>query len=837
MKKALLTLIPLILIIITVLPIKIEAQEKDKGESELTIPWDEFKKLINLDKDEIIISLETFEKLLAQTGVTTTPSHKLHNGNVVLNRQEFKNLVNRMKPPDGSDVKPPFDYLITKAVYKGKMQNVNTVFTSTFHVHVLKKDAYLKIPVLYQNIAISDIKVNDKPALVVAEKGYHNIVLSKAGEYKITATFSVKTSLNKGPHKIDFSILKTPITLLTLEIPLKDIDVEIPQSQQVQSSISGSSTLVSAVIAQGNNISVRWRKKVEAAEKIPPKLYSEVYHLISIEDDALKINSDINYNILHSEIDAVQISIPQNINVLNVYGESVGEWHEITQDDQRFIMIPFTYGKKGVVTVHVTTETPLTETGSANLFSGFHTLNTVRETGLIGVELNTSAEVIVSESNGLEKIAVQKLPQQLINKSNKPLIMGFKYLKHPYSILLDIKKHDKIGVPVATINSASVVTLFTEDGKMVTQLVYQVRNSAKQFLEIQLPENAEVWSVFVDNKPIESSINSSGKLLVPLIRSRQENNRLNTFPVKVVYNLVNDGFLIFGLQESDLPAVDHLISQLLWSVYLPNDYSYNYFKSTLEKEEMIRGLNIFSGKQREYEISKFQGFSIREGERDKDELKRQMKKNDLFSKFKSNPVKEEALLDQVVAEMDFSHRMNSDEYNESQPGVYGGHSTGILPIQIEVPLNGQIYRFAKSLVKPEDTLSFSVIYTKFWIGSFVKWIIILSIALIIYLNRKRFSKPFVWIKSKLHYSAILFKQNESKLVEYAQSKITLFILFALTIISLTISAFLTLIFFFLFVGSLIYQVVTYSKIKKEKIIITEKGSGNIDNIDFHVDDE
>ena len=62
MKKSLFTLIPLIITITIVLPLNFQAQEKDSGESELTIPWDEFKKLINLDEDEIIISLETFEK-------------------------------------------------------------------------------------------------------------------------------------------------------------------------------------------------------------------------------------------------------------------------------------------------------------------------------------------------------------------------------------------------------------------------------------------------------------------------------------------------------------------------------------------------------------------------------------------------------------------------------------------------------------------------------------------------------------------------------------------------------------------------------------------------------
>ena len=66
------------------------SQETSRTNSELTIPWEEFKKLINLDDDEIIISLETFQKLMAQTGVTVIPQHTLRGGNVVLKRDELK---------------------------------------------------------------------------------------------------------------------------------------------------------------------------------------------------------------------------------------------------------------------------------------------------------------------------------------------------------------------------------------------------------------------------------------------------------------------------------------------------------------------------------------------------------------------------------------------------------------------------------------------------------------------------------------------------------------------------------------------------------------------------
>ena len=795
------------------------ADESTDQESQLTVPWQEFKKLLHLDENEIVIPQETFQKLLAQTGLKTIPQHTVKEGNVILTRAEFTKLVDRMKPPVGADTKPPFDYLITKAIYFGKMGKQNTTFTGTFTVHVLKKEVFLKTPLLPQSIALEDVKVNGEQALVVTESGYHKVVLSKSGEHIVETAFSLKSSLEKGPHKIDLAIQQTPITLLKLEMPLKDIEVDIPQAQQVLTSVSGGTTVVSAVIAPGRSISVRWRKKVAAAEKIPPKLYSEVYHLISIEDDALKINSDIIYNILHSEVDNVRLSIPEDMNVLSIHGEGVGEWQEIVQNDQRLIHIPFTYGKKGAVTVRIAAEKPLSDEANVTAFSGIQVLDTERETGFIGIELKTSAEVKITESQGLEKVAVQKLPQALYNKSVKPLMYGFKYLKHPFSLVLDIKKHEKIAVPIATINSGSVVTLFTEDGKVVHRLVYQVRNSAKQFLEIQLPEKADVWSVFVGNEPVESSINGEGKLLVPLIRSLSVDNRLDTFPVELIYCLVEKRFLPFSVRKASLPAVDILTSQIIWSVYLPNDYAYLYFKSTLEKEEMIRGLNVFSGPQRQYdekamkEVSELD--SNEQGYLVGDKLKKAYRGKDYQSKFRNVPLQEEQLTSQVAAELEFSGRLEGLAQQALPPAgpSGGGTSTGVLPIHIQVPTGGQVYRFAKTIITTEDPLTMTVIYAQYWLVSTVKWLVWALLVLILYLKRKTLSRILLWLKDGLKNLKNLYIKYEKNINKVTRSKITPFVLFGILMAFWSASRLFTLLVFLLFASSVIYQ---FSLLLKKK---------------------
>lgn len=210
---------------------------------------------------------------------------------------------------------------------------------------------------------------------------------------------------------------------------------------------------------------------------------------------------------------------------------------------------------------------------------------------------------------------------------------------------------------------------------------------------------------------MESSINSNGKLLVPLVRSQSVNNQLNTFPVEVIYCMVGKKLSPFGTISSQLPGVDLLVSQLMWSVYLPNDYSYLYFTSSLEKEEMIRGLNVLAGVQRQYDKTAVKEMGKVRGRQRHSQIKKIYKGKDYKSSFRNVPMAEEQMVDQVDNELDFSDRLEGLARQEApQASLGGGYATGVLPIQIHVPTGGQVYRFARTIINPDDLLTFGVRY-------------------------------------------------------------------------------------------------------------------------------
>jgi hypothetical protein len=303
--------------------------------------------------------------------------------------------------------------------------------------------------------------------------------------------------------------------------------------------------------------------------------------------------------------------------------------------------------------------------------------------------------------------------------------------------MLNIKKHKKIGVPMAAAYSSNIVTLFTEDGKVVHSIEYKIKNSSKQFLEIKLPDKAQVFSVFVNNNPVESSLNDDGMLLIPLIRSNSLNSTTDTFPVEVIFATSEENFSFIGKKSTSLPAIDLFTSQIMWSVYVPHGYKYIYFDSTLEKEEIIRGINIFGGDERVFD---------EENETDADVLYdkgvtgRSKEAKSQMSEFRNAPIVAEEQMVQMKKEKDFGRKM--DQLAAAPSAIQGAGATGLMPIRIKIPTTGQVYRFAKTVVNPEDPLTFKVYFVQSWVPKAVKWLFWIVVVIIILLIGKRFFKKF-----------------------------------------------------------------------------------------------
>jgi len=693
----------------------------NSADSKITIDWEEFRSLLKLDVDEIRLSWEEFAKLMEQTGATYKPEYKVESGEVVLTREEFKKLIDRMKPPVGGELKPPMDYIITRAAYNGVMGGESTTFTVLLNLEIFDKDkkSYLKIPLFQEGLAISKVQLDGRPASVITEGGWHYLSTSVIGRHSVGVKFSVNSSPDKGSPGLSFNIPQTPVTYLSLDIPRANLEVNIQNAQEVRKTRTKNHTIVGGYLSPTSYMHVSWKSEDKRVERGPAKIYSEVFNLLSIEADAISVTTMLELNVVQNKINLLTLIVPENYQVIDVGGEGVGDWSIREEKGRQLLDISFEYPFEGIKVLTLKSEKLLPEETMVANFEGFEVLGAMRESGYVAGEVKSDAEAEVQEFSNLERIDFQKVPPQLSNLSARPILFAFKYLRHPFNMVVRITKYEKEEALTSFIDLAKGITLFMEDGKMVHQVTFTMQNLWDQFLKVNLPEDVSIWSVYVNGKREKASKGDDGRVLIPLVRSeRGTDGSLTPFDIELIYTEKLEVFNLLGKKKHYFPTTDILINKVEWSLYLPVNYDYIKFAGNLEPKVLkLKVEEVIEVSKSEMQMMDVTTEEIEE------------KKKDFEARNAGVPAPA------ISKKLDYS--------GLDKAGVQlATGKAGLLSLRVNVPVSGNKYSFEKKIVEREEALFLGFTYVNEKIIRSLVILLILILLFVLFRERKIFIPLF-----------------------------------------------------------------------------------------------
>jgi hypothetical protein len=97
-----------------------------------------------------------------------------------------------------------------------------------------------------------------------------------------------------------------------------------------------------------------------------------------------------------------------------------------------------------------------------------------------------------------------------------------------------VARYTPQSVLTANIEEADYSALIAADGKMLVQTRFAVRNNQRNFLKLNLPATAVLWSASVAGRPIRPGRAPDGSLLLPLEKNRS-GDEAPAFIVEVSY--------------------------------------------------------------------------------------------------------------------------------------------------------------------------------------------------------------------------------------------------------------------------------------------------------------
>ena len=69
---------------------------------------------------------------------------------------------------------------------------------------------------------------------------------------------------------------------------------------------------------------------------------------------------------------------------------------------------------------------------------------------------------------------------------------------------MDVTRFEELPVLDAAADRTQLTTVLTEDGQMLTQASFMVKNNDRQFQKFTLPEGAEFWACYVGDEPVKA---------------------------------------------------------------------------------------------------------------------------------------------------------------------------------------------------------------------------------------------------------------------------------------------------------------------------------------------
>jgi len=591
-------------------------------------------------------------------------------------------------------------YAIYKTDYQAEIEEDVVTVKGNVLFEIFKR-GWTQLPLVRSNVGLIDVSINKGASFVTEQGGKYYLMIDKPGRYNLDIEFLIKANREReaGPGSFNFEVMPAPISQFEFTMPESGVEIFVEPAIKLELKSEPKKTIAWAVMPNTNSITVRWTKALPketiAQVKLEPKVYADTATYASVGEGFIRCQTSLNYSILQSEISNLRVVLPEDVSVLEVRSQDLRDWKVTNKEGLQYLDVYLNFGVKGNYILNLSYERKIGEGSVVAQLPWVKAIGAEREKGFIGLAASTNVELAVNKIEHVTQIDIRELPPAIWSSTLNPILLAFKYSNHPYSIAIDVTRHEELAVLVATIDSADYVSLLTDEGKILTKATYQVRNNVKQFIRLVLPKQATLWSVFVAGKPVKPGKDKNGDILIPLEKSQLSGESLTQFPVEIVYL---DKFPKMGLAGNlklRLPQTDIPVNTLNWFTYLPLDYAYFNFGGDVKPSK--RGIHIYT--------ESISGV----GEMKKEAAAGYRGAHDLSTQYAQQQA-------QVPKEEFWTAQMK-----------------GVLPIKIDIPEQGRLYSFSKLLVTEKESpwLSVSFITVFRQIHGLLRFIILVVILVVI----------------------------------------------------------------------------------------------------------
>lgn len=488
---------------------------------------------------------------LSSTGFVLAQTPPATEGWVVLPIDEYRVLRERAVPPPPPAPTPPVDATLTRIDYDVRLEGESIVGRALVTIDVLR-DGWVRVQ-LPAGLMVRDARLDGQPVSLVEGPPPH-VLLSRAGRAILTLDIVVPLTSSAGTEAISLPASAAPISRTALMLPRAGVDLSVSGGfvdERVETANESRWTMFGR---PNQPLTLSWKRKADDRRAQQPlRTRARVTTLVALGEEITQVTAAVRVEVLQGLARDVTLALPVGLVINQVTGATVEDWQ--ASDNTLRVRLLDPVSAETSFIVNGETRTPRDGVVAVPLV---RVPLAEREAGGVAVDVVGPGEIAGRQTRGLEPADTSELGD-IVQGRESPSMIAFRLRplagSEPRSLSINVVRYAPQPVLVANVEEARYRALAAEDGRLLMEARYAIRNNQRSLLKVLMPAGSSVWSARVAGRPVRPGVAEQDAVLLPLEKGRA-GEEAPTFVVELIYLQAVDRWVDKGRTRVSLPALD-----------------------------------------------------------------------------------------------------------------------------------------------------------------------------------------------------------------------------------------------------------------------------------------
>ena len=477
-------------------------------------------------------------------------------GWVVLPVDEYRALRSRAFPAAPAPDPLPTDATLTRVDYELAAAGESVTGRAVLTIDVVKQ-GWTRVATP-QGLMVSDARLDGRTVSIVDGAPPH-VLLSRPGRSVLTLDIVVPLASSAGVESIVLPAAPSAVSRVALALPRGGVDLSVSGGFVAEREEAASQTRWTVFGRANQPLTLSWKRRADdrrAAQAL--RLRARVAELVTLGEEVSSIFATVRVEVVQGLAREVALALPEGLAVNQVSGPTVADWGVSRGSLQVRLLEP------SAADVSLTVRGELRAPRDGAIAIPLVRLTAAeRETGGVVVDVAGAGEFGDRQPRGLEPADPSEFADVVAGRES-PSMIAFRFRPiagaDPRALTVGVERFTPEAVLVANVEEARYRAIASEDGRLLVEARYAVRNNQRSFLKVTLPADSTMWSAAVAGRPVRPGVSSADAVLLPLDKGRPGEDA-PTFVVELLYLQRVAGWIDKGLARVALPALDLPISR------------------------------------------------------------------------------------------------------------------------------------------------------------------------------------------------------------------------------------------------------------------------------------